>query len=104
MGDQDMKRTIGTVAITFLVTSALWHLGTGLRKSFEVTWLLSAVKAPGRMALYVVYNDLQAGNLELAKAHLEVLRESWARFEGEEGYVGNGIGNIMVEFRDMPMP
>ena len=103
-----MKRTIIAVAITFLVTSlvtsALWYVGTSLRKAVEATWLISAVKVPGRGALDVIHNDLQAGNCELAKARLEVLQASWARFESEYGYVGNGIGHIMIEFRDMPMP
>ena len=56
------------------------------------------------MALDAVLADLREGRYTTAKARVEVLREAWARFEDERGYVGNGIGNIMVEFRDMPRP
>ena len=99
-----MKKTIITVIITFLATSAVWYVVTDLRHAVYVVRLRSAVKVPGQMAINTIRDDLQAGRHETAKARLEVLRASWARFIAEEGRVQNGIGNIMAELGDMPMP
>jgi len=59
---------------------------------------MSAVKAPGRMALVDIQTDLHAGRWDLATAKLEALRKQWAVFEGEHGFRGHAIGNIMVTF------
>jgi len=59
---------------------------------------MSAVKAPGQMALDAIEADLQAGQLEIAKSKLAALRKQWSAFEGEGGFRGQAIGNIMVAF------
>lgn len=96
-----MKRTAITVLITVLVTSLCWYFITGLQQGINDLWLMSAVKAPGRMALDEIQADLQAGQIEIAKDRLVVLRKQWATFESEGGFKGQAIGNIMVTFSQM---
>jgi hypothetical protein len=59
---------------------------------------MSAVKAPGRMALDSLDADLQAGRVEIAKSKLAVLQKQWSVFESEGGFGGQAIGDIMVAF------
>jgi hypothetical protein len=59
---------------------------------------MSAVKAPGRMALGEVEADLRAGHFEVANAKIAALKKQWAVFENEAGFSGQAIGNIMVIF------
>jgi hypothetical protein len=93
-----MKRTILTILITCLVTSLGWHFVGSLRRGIEGLWLMSAIKAPGRMALDSIEADLEAGRLEIAKRKLAALRKQWSVFESEAGFRGEAIGNIMVAF------
>jgi hypothetical protein len=93
-----MKRTVITILITALVTSLCWSVVGGLLRGVEGLWLVSAVKAPGRMALDVIEDDIQSGRLELAKARIAALRRHWEAFEREHGFRGEAIGNIMVTF------
>ena len=93
-----MKRTILTILITCLATSLCWHFVGSLRRGIEGLWLMSAVKAPGRMALDSIEADLQAGRLEIAKSKLAALRKQWSVFESEGGFRGEAIGNITVTF------
>ena len=93
-----MRRTVITILVTVLATSLGWYVVSGLRRGVEGLWLMSAVKAPGRMALGEIEADVQAGRLELAKAKIRALRRQWATFESEHGFSGEAIGNIMVTF------
>jgi hypothetical protein len=99
-----MNRTSIAIVVTFIVTSLGWYVVTSLREALEATWLISAVKAPGRMALNAIQYDLAAGKYKSAAARLDLLQKSWARFEKEDGYVGMGLGNIMVEYGNMAAP
>lgn len=99
-----MKKILITIVVTVIVTSLGWYVCGQIRKGYETTRLSSAVKAPGRMALDTILADFEEGRYETGTARLKILGKSWARFEAERGYVDNGIGNIMVEFRDMPTP
>lgn len=99
-----MRQTLVAVAITLVATSACWYVIGSVRRGAEETWLRSAVKAPGRMALDTIHEDLKFGDHYMAIAHLRILRASWAKFEAEERGVRNGIGDVMVDFRDMPVP
>ena len=96
-----MKRTIISILITALVTSVCWYVVSGLLRGVEGLWLMSAVKAPGRMALDAIDADLQAGRLDMAKSKLAALRKQWSVFEGEAGFRGQGVGDIMVTFSQM---
>ena len=93
-----MKRTILTILIACLVTSLCWHVAESLRRDIEGLWFMSAVKAPGRMALDSIETDLQAGRIEIAKSKVASLRKQWSVFESEAGFRGEAIGNIMVTF------
>jgi hypothetical protein len=96
-----MRRTLITVLITALVTSLCWYgasVANGVRRGIERVWLISAVKAPGRMALDDIEADLIAGRSEAAKAKIAALRQQWAVFDSEAGFRGQAIGNIMVTF------
>jgi|WetSurMetagenome_2_1015567.scaffolds.fasta_scaffold809766_1 hypothetical protein len=93
-----MKRTVITILLTALVTSLCWYVVGGLLRGVEGLWLMSAIKAPGRMALDVIEADLQAGRLQVAKAKMAALRRHWEAFEREAGFRGQAIGNIMVTF------
>lgn len=100
-----MKKTPLAIAITFVLTSAAWYAVTSVHNDLNRVLLRSSVKAPGRMALDVIGHDLETGDYKTAKAHLTVLREAWKRFDEERGpTIEQGIGNIMVEFRDLPIP
>lgn len=94
-----MRRTFITALITALVTSLCWYgasVANGVRRGIERVWLMSAVKAPGRMALDDIEADLTAGRFETAKAKIAALRQQWAVFDSEAGFRGQAIGNIMV--------
>lgn len=93
-----MKRTVITILNTALVTSLSWYVVGGLLRGVEELWLMSAVKALGRMALDVIEDDPQSGRLELAKAKIVALKRQWESFEREHGFRGEAIGNIMVTF------
>ncbi len=66
--------------------------------------MISAVKAPGRMALDEIVTELQRGDVASATTKLQILKSEWDRFEKEDGLSGVGIGNIMVEFSRTPAP
>jgi len=100
-GRHAMKRTIITILITALVTSVCWYVVGGLLRGVEGLWFVSAVKAPGRMALDAIDADLQARRLEMAKSKLAALRRQWSVFEGEAGFRGQGVGDIMVTLSQM---
>ena len=100
--EKEMKKKILiTIAITAAVTSLCWHISNGLRDAYNRVWLISAVKAPGRMALDEIASDLTHSNITAATAKLQILRTEWRRFEAEDG-IDAGIGNIMVDFSRLP--
>ena len=98
-----MKRIIIAIAVAVAITSLCWSIATGMRRGVEKLWLISAVKAPGRMALDEISTDLQRGDVATATTKLQILRSEWDRFEKEDGLSGAGIGNIMVEFSRAPV-
>ena len=84
-----------TIALTWIVASVFHGVQTGV----ERFWLVSAVKAPGRMALTEIQEDMNAGRYQLAKAKIDVLKDTWQRFDsGPDSFRGLGIGDIMVAF------
>jgi hypothetical protein len=84
-----------TVAVTWIIANFVHHVRTGT----ERLWLISAVKAPGRMALGEIQEDMNAGRYKLAKAEIDVLVEAWQKFDsGPDSFGGPGIGDIMVTF------
>ena len=97
-----MKKILVAILITVIATSICWHMLTATRRAVDKMWLMSAVKAPGGMALEEINTDLAQGRHEAAKAKLELLRSQWSRFESEKDFRGEGIGNIMVEFSRLP--
>jgi hypothetical protein len=99
-----MKKTIAIIAITAAITSICWSIATGMRFGVEKLWLISAVKAPGRMALDEIVTDLQRGDVAAATTKLQILRSEWDRFEKEDGPSGAGIGNIMLQFSRATAP
>jgi hypothetical protein len=93
-----------TILITVAATSLFWSgwdaihwIGVGK----ERLWLMSAVKAPGRMALDEIQDDLSSGRCESAKLKVEALKRQWAVFESEVGFKGQAIGNIMEIFSQL---
>ena len=84
-----------TVAVTWFIASAIHGIRTGV----ERLWLVSAVKAPGRMALKDIQADMNAGQYRLAKAKIDIFMDTWQRFEsGPDSNRGPGIGDIMEAF------
>jgi hypothetical protein len=84
-----------TVAVTWIIASVVHGVHTGT----ERLWLISAVKAPGRMALGEIQADMNAGRYQLAKAKIDLLVDTWQRFDsGPDSNRGLGIGDIMVVF------
>ena len=84
-----------TAAITW-ITASLIH---GARARVERLWLISAIKAPGRMALSEIQADMNARRYDVAKAKIEVLISTWQRFDsGPDSFGGSGIGDVMVAF------
>jgi hypothetical protein len=84
-----------TAAITWITISVI-H---GARTGAERLWLISAIKAPGRMALTEIQTDMNAGRYDVAKAKVDVLMTTWQRFDsGPDTFSGSGIGDIMIAF------
>jgi len=93
-----MNKTFVTILITALLTSLCWYVLTELRENINAFELMSAVKAPGAMAIDEIQADLIAGRVEVAKLKIAALKKQWAIFRSESGFGGPGIGNIMVAF------
>ena len=96
-----MRRRLLTITITAAVTSIFWygwHVLNAVGNRIEHVWLVSSVKAPGRMALDTIQADLEAGRYEVVKSEVEVLRKQWAVFSADEDDRGPGIGDIMIDF------
>jgi len=96
-------KTFLVIVVTAAVTAAItWFAAStvhGVRTGIERLWLMSAVKAPGRMALGEIQADMNAGRYQLAKAKIDVLLNTWQRFDAEPPvFRGAAIGDIMVAF------
>jgi hypothetical protein len=87
-----------TAAVTWIAVSVVY----GVRTHVERMWLISAIKAPGRMALTEIQTDMNEGSYDLAKAKMDVLMNTWQRFDsGPHAFRGLGIGDIIVAFRKL---
>lgn len=96
-----MNRTLFAVVITIIVMSILFLFSLGAIRvghQRDEVWLISAVKAPGRMALDDIQAEMNAGNYDAAKLMIGAFKKQWTTFEQEQGFHGQAIGIIMVEF------
>jgi len=92
-------KTFLVVVITTAVTWITVSFIDGVHTRVERLWLISAIKAPGRMALGQIQADLNAGRYALAKAEIDTFMDTWQRFySGPDSFRGLGIGDIMVSF------
>lgn len=92
-------KTFLVILITAVITSIAICAIHGVRTGAERLWLVSAVKAPGRMALSEIQADMDAGRYNLAKRKIDILMVTWLRFDsGPDSFRGSGIGDIMVAF------
>ena len=84
-----------TAVLTWITAGFVHGVGVGV----ERLWLISAVKAPGRMAIEDIQSDMAAERYQLAKAKIDLLADTWHRFDsGSDSFRGSGIGDIMVIF------
>ncbi len=92
-------KTFFVIVVTAVVTWIVASVVHGVQAGTERLWLVSSVKAPGRMALGEIQADMNAGRYELAKAKIDTLMDTWQRFDsGPDSFRGAGIGDIMVAF------
>jgi hypothetical protein len=77
-------KTFLVIVVTAIVTAVTtWFVaGTvhGVQTGIDRLWLISAVKAPGRMALEEIQTDMAAERYQLAKAKINLLADTWRRF------------------------
>ena len=91
-----MFLVIVVTAVITWITASVIH---GARTGVERLWLISAIKAPGRMALSEIQTDMNAERYALAKAKIDALMYTWQRFDsGPDSFRSSGIGDIMVTF------
>jgi len=65
--------------------------------------MVSAMKAPGGMAIRDIQADMNAGRFEVAKEKVDALAQTWQRFSsGPDSCSGAGIGDVMVTFSKIP--
>lgn len=96
-------KTFLTILLTALVKWFFTSLFHGARSGVERLWLISAIKAPGRMALGEIQEDMHAGRYNVAKEKIDVFVTTWQRFSsGPDSFRGEGIGDIMVAFSGIP--
>ena len=92
-------KTFLTIMITAVLTWIAAGLFHGLRTGAERLWMVSALKAPGRMAIGDIQQDMHAGRYDLARAKVDAFMRIWQRFSsGTDSCHGAGIGDIMVTF------
>jgi len=92
-----------TIVITAAITSLCWYMATESQRAFDEVWLISAVKTPGRLAFDDISVALNSGDIDTAKAKLQIIQSEWKLFESEDG-VGKGIGDIMIQLSQSPDP
>jgi hypothetical protein len=91
-----MKHPRLTIILTILGTWLVVTFYFSLDMAKERMWLVSAVKVPGRMALFSIQVDLEAGRTKQALAKLKRFQDEWSGFErGTQSFTGRGIGSIM---------
>ncbi len=90
------------IVCTALITALGCTFVCSTRPAIAELWLLSSVKAPGRMALQEIMTELKQGNVADAENKLAILQAEWQRFESENDFTGEGIGNIMLKFLPPP--
>lgn len=96
-------KTFLTIVITAIVTWVAAGVFYGLRTGVERLWMVSAIKAPGGMALRDVQADMNAGRYDIANEKIDALTATWLRFSsGPDSCRGAGIGDIMVTFSKLP--
>jgi hypothetical protein len=92
-------KTFLVIVVTATVTWFVASFVHGVQTGTERLWLISAVKAPGRMAIEDIQADMAAERYQLAKAKIDLLADTWHRFDsGPDSFRGSGIGDIMVTF------
>jgi len=92
-------KTFLVIVVTAAITWVTFSVLHGVRTGVERLWLISAIKAPGRMALSEIQTDMNAGRYVLAKAKIDAFINTWQRFDsGPDSFRGSGIGDIMVTF------
>ena len=97
-------KTFLTIVITAIATWVVAGVFYGLRTGVERLWMVSAIKAPGGMALRDVQADMNAGRYDIAKEKIDALTAAWLRFSsGPDSCRGAGIGDILVTFSKLPV-
>ena len=92
-------KTFLIIVVTAGVTWTTMTFIHGTRTNVQMRWLISAIKAPGRMAISDIQKDMNAGSYDVAKAKIDVLMTTWQRFDaGSDSFTGAGIGDIMTSF------
>ena len=79
------------------MTSIFWIGVMSIRTAIHKLWLISAVKAPTRMALNKIKEEIDRNDIESAKRDFEILRNQWLKFESEPefGTKAEAMGTIM---------
>jgi hypothetical protein len=91
------------IFITAVVTWTTASVIHAVRTATERFWMISAIKAPGRMALEDIQSDMKAGRYDMAKRKTDAFVTTWQRFEsGPDSFSGYGIGDVMVTFSKIP--
>ena len=97
-----MKKTIIAIIITAVIISVGWDIATELRRGRNQLWLMSAVTVPGKMALDEISSDLDRGDYAAAKMKIDIFRAQWQRFDSENSFTSQALGNIMADFSRLP--
>ena len=92
-----MKRTLLTILITAVITSVFWNVWFSFARALDRFRMLSAVQAPGRMALDSIQAELAKGRYDVAEAKVLALKRHWNLFEAD-GLRGEALGRVMVTF------
>src|SRR5947207_2507999 len=96
-------KTFLTIVVTAVITWIAADLFCGVRKGVAKLWMISAMKAPGRMAIRDIQADMNAGRYDIAKRKIDAFEATWERFSsGPDSCSGTGIGDIMVTFSGIP--
>ena len=95
-----MKKNMMLVLITAISVSVCWYFAIKYRDRIHTVWLLSSVKAPGRMALNAIKEDFDRGDHIAAQNKVIILHRIWQRFQSQsdDEMSGVGIGDVMEEF------
>ena len=92
-------KTFLTIIITAVLTWFTFSVVQAIRINTERLWLVSAVKVPGKMAIEDIQKDMNEGEYDIAKAKLQIFKDTWQRFDsGPDSNSGRGIGDVMVAF------